>query len=117
MGSIIKGESGSPGELMGIIDYLPENEIGTITKNTEHGIFGEGNEALLEAASMNSYPTAMKQEIGCRENATSTSLAQCSLKCCRTQATTMCFSGASARRVTMPALPGRSYISRESGSA
>lgn len=61
--SIIKGESGYPGELMGIIDYLPENEIGTITLNTNHGIFGEGNEALLEAISMSSYPTAMKQEI------------------------------------------------------
>lgn len=61
--SIIKGESGFPGELMGIIDYLPENEIGTITRNTDHGIFGEGNETLLEAASMSSYPVAMKQEI------------------------------------------------------
>jgi hypothetical protein len=61
--------------------------------------------------------TAMKQEIGCRENATSTSLAQCSLKCCRTQATTVCFSGASARRVVIPDLLTRSNVSRESGSA
>jgi hypothetical protein len=51
---------------------------------------------------------AMKQETGCRENATSTSLAQASLKFCRTQATILCFSGAIARRVVMAALPRRS---------
>jgi hypothetical protein len=60
---------------------------------------------------------AMKQETGCRENATSTSLAQASLNLSRTQATTLCFSGASARRVVMPALLRRSNTSREAGSA
>lgn len=61
--SVVRGESGSPGELMGVIDYLPENEIGVITKNTDHGVFGQGSDVLLEAASMSSYPAAMKQEI------------------------------------------------------
>lgn len=38
--SILKGESGSPGEAIGSIDYSPENYIGTITGNTDFGIRG-----------------------------------------------------------------------------
>ncbi len=61
--SIVRGENGLPGELMGIINYLPENEIGVITQNTDHGVFGKGSEALIEAVSIGSYPVAMKQDI------------------------------------------------------
>ena len=32
---------GSPGEVGGIIDYQPENMLGTITENSEIGIFGK----------------------------------------------------------------------------
>ena len=39
--SIVKGMDGSPGEVGGIIDYQPENMLGTITENSEIGIFGE----------------------------------------------------------------------------
>ena len=39
--SIVKGMDGSPGEVGGIIDYQPENILGTITENSEIGIFGE----------------------------------------------------------------------------
>ena len=39
--SIIKGMDGSPGEVGGIIDYQTENILGTITENSEIGIFGE----------------------------------------------------------------------------
>ncbi|MFI3171618.1 MAG: SpoIVB peptidase [Eubacteriales bacterium] len=38
--NIIKGESGSPGGLEGVIIYNPFNEIGTIELNTEAGVFG-----------------------------------------------------------------------------
>ena len=46
--------------------------------------------------------TAMKQETGSRLNATSASLAQYSEKLSRTQAITLCFSGANARRRLTP---------------
>lgn len=39
--SIVKGMDGMPGEVGGIIDYQPENILGTITENSEIGIFGE----------------------------------------------------------------------------
>ena len=38
--SIVKGMDGMPGEVGGVIDYQPENILGTITENSEIGIFG-----------------------------------------------------------------------------
>ena len=38
--SIKKGKSGTPGEIVGSIDYKEENIIGSIKKNTEKGIYG-----------------------------------------------------------------------------
>lgn len=38
--SIIKGEKGKPGELVGQIHYNQANRLGQITKNTKNGIFG-----------------------------------------------------------------------------
>lgn len=61
--SVIRGESGKPGELTGVIDYLPENELGEITKNTDHGVFGYGNPAILQAVSGEPLPIGMKQDI------------------------------------------------------
>lgn len=45
---ITKGENGKPGGLCGSIDYEKSNEIGTILKNTDKGIFGRLNEEGLE---------------------------------------------------------------------
>lgn len=61
--SIIRGEKGSPGELVGQIYYTPANEIGEITKNTKNGIFGrlDGLPDLLQEAS--AMEIGFKQEI------------------------------------------------------
>ncbi len=61
--SVVKGESGKPGELTGMIDYLPENILGEITANTNHGVFGNGNELLLQAVSGDAVPIGLKQDI------------------------------------------------------
>jgi len=39
--SIVKGNCGEPGELIGVIDYANNTKIGNITKNTPIGIFGK----------------------------------------------------------------------------
>lgn len=61
--SIIRGEKGSPGELVGQIYYTPANEIGEITKNTKNGIFGrlDGLPDFLQEAS--AMEIGFKQEI------------------------------------------------------
>lgn len=61
--SIIRGEKGSPGELVGQIYYNHANEIGEITKNTKNGIFGrlEGLPDVLQEAS--AMEIGFKQEI------------------------------------------------------
>ena len=38
--TIMKGKADNPGELIGSIDYIPENYLGTIKSNTTSGIFG-----------------------------------------------------------------------------
>lgn len=38
--SIKKGKSGTPGEIVGSIEYKEENILGSIKKNTEKGIYG-----------------------------------------------------------------------------
>ena len=54
---------GVPGELVGTIDYSEGNEIGIITNNTEHGIYGQGYEKLMEYMTEQPYVAAMKQEV------------------------------------------------------
>ncbi|MCI5952872.1 MAG: SpoIVB peptidase [Anaerostipes sp.] len=57
--SVKKGAAGSPGEIVGIIDYNKSNLHGTIEKNTENGIFG----TLMEKSTEKSIPIAFKQEV------------------------------------------------------
>lgn len=61
--SIKKGEKGVPGELSGIIRYQENQQIGTITRNTETGISGKLNVFLEEASSAKPVEIAYKQEI------------------------------------------------------
>ncbi|MDO5573461.1 MAG: SpoIVB peptidase [bacterium] len=61
--SVIRGENGKPGELTGMIDYLPENVLGEITSNTNHGVFGTGNESILKAVSGEALQIGLKQDI------------------------------------------------------
>ena len=62
--AIKKGTKGEPGELTGMISYSDKNVIGTISDNTEAGIFGTcdtGKISLMDEAHM--YPIGLKQEI------------------------------------------------------
>ncbi|MCD7725526.1 MAG: SpoIVB peptidase [Clostridiales bacterium] len=60
---ITRGSNGSPGELTGYIEYDSDNVIGEITENTTEGIFGVCDEELVENASYEPIPIALKQEI------------------------------------------------------
>ncbi len=44
--TIQKGESGSPGELTGVIEYREDQQLGNIYLNSEYGIFGSCNLSL-----------------------------------------------------------------------
>lgn len=59
--NIVKGEAGSPGEIIGSIDYSETNKIGEINKNDVSGISGkyEGEKPKLEEY----LPVASKEEI------------------------------------------------------
>lgn len=59
--SIVKGMDGMPGEVGGIIDYQPENILGTITENSEIGIFGELTSEMT--AGIEEMEVAYRQEI------------------------------------------------------
>ncbi len=60
---IKKGKAGNPGGLLGSIKYEKDNELGTITGNTNFGIFGVANE-MLQKESQNDYiPIGLKDEI------------------------------------------------------
>ncbi len=54
---IVKGKSGSAGELCGLI--FPGSETGKLTKNTESGVFGDYSGEI----SGDIYPAAFKQEV------------------------------------------------------
>lgn len=58
-----KGAEGAPGELTGIIDYAPDKQIGSILSNTGRGIFGIGNEQLIQSITASPLPIALKQEV------------------------------------------------------
>ena len=60
---IVKGESGKPGELSGVINYEEKYCMGDIEKNCERGIYGTLHEKnnLLEHAV--AYPVGYKQDI------------------------------------------------------
>lgn len=60
---IRRGQRGTPGELTGTIDYSKDNIIGTITNNTDNGIFGQCNEELLFDLKSEPMPIALKQEV------------------------------------------------------
>lgn len=60
---IQKGESGSPGGMEGIIVYNNYNVLGTITKNTEVGIFGTVDRIDTLFSDQEPMETAKKEEI------------------------------------------------------
>lgn len=56
--SIKKGKSGTPGEIVGSIEYKEENIIGSIKKNTEKGIYG-----TVSAIGNKAYEIGYRQDI------------------------------------------------------
>lgn len=60
---IKKGESGSPGGLLGSIEYETENRMGEITNNTSHGIFGKIDKQILENQKYSFLPIGLKQDV------------------------------------------------------
>lgn len=60
---IQKGESGSPGGMEGLIVYNNYNVLGTITKNTEVGIFGTVDRIDALFSDQEPVETAKKEEI------------------------------------------------------
>ncbi len=61
--SVTPGKSGVPGEITGVIQYEEENILGEISANTRDGIFGNGNEQLVEQLDTTALPIGLKQEI------------------------------------------------------
>ena len=61
--SIVKGQSGTPGELMGMISYDSANLRGKITKNTPAGIFGKAGSTLSQECAASPVEVGWKQEI------------------------------------------------------
>lgn len=60
--SIIRGESGAPGGLSGIINYEAA-ELGTIEENTGQGIFGSAGNELVRMAGYESMKIGFRQEV------------------------------------------------------
>lgn len=60
---IRKGIDGVPGEMTGMIDYSDNNILGEITTNSQAGIYGFGNDRLVDELQGTSMPIALKQEI------------------------------------------------------
>lgn len=61
--SIVKGKTGTPGELTGVINYQEECVLGEITDNTSGGIFGISNEELKQEVGTEEMPVGLKQNI------------------------------------------------------
>lgn len=61
--NIKKGESGNPGGMEGIIVYNHYNVLGSITKNTDAGIFGKIDRVDRVFQSQEAYPAAAREEI------------------------------------------------------
>ncbi|WP_294783453.1 SpoIVB peptidase [uncultured Eubacterium sp.] len=61
--SIIRGEKGKPGELLGQIHYNQANRLGQITKNTSNGIFGSLESVPDSLKDVEPMQIGFKQEI------------------------------------------------------
>lgn len=61
--AVKKGLDGTPGELTGIIDYNPENKIGSIDMNSAGGIFGTVNAETAAQIRNEALPIGLKQDV------------------------------------------------------
>lgn len=60
---IRRGEKGNPGELSGLIRYENRNILGSITENSENGIFGTMQPDQLESLTLKKIPIGYKQDL------------------------------------------------------
>ena len=60
--SVRKGAKGNPGELRGIF-INEQNSLGVITNNTECGIFGKGNDGLINEKNSKLMRVGLKNEV------------------------------------------------------
>lgn len=63
VGSIIKGENGIPGEMVGTIYYGQGSRLGTIRQNTSVGIFGEIQSSMWQYDESRALEVGFKQDI------------------------------------------------------
>lgn len=61
--SIVKGSNGQPGEFIGTIDYRPANRLGSISENTNCGIFGSLQTDLIERYGLSSMPVGYSHDV------------------------------------------------------
>lgn len=61
--TVVKGQKGKPGELVGYIDYQAQHVQGRIDSNTTKGIYGVANKALQEKATAQPVQVCLKQDI------------------------------------------------------
>ena len=61
--NIRKGQSGSPGELTGLIDYTDDHILGRIDRNEERGIFGSCSKELEAEMMYEPVPIGLRQEV------------------------------------------------------
>ena len=64
--SISKGQSGTPGEFVGIINYSSANQLGTIQENTLNGIFGTLDESaanIIQEYDLTPLEIGFKEEV------------------------------------------------------
>lgn len=61
--TIIKGQKGIPGEMIGMIQYEEEEKLGDIKKNTQYGIYGKCDENLFTHICNEEIEIGMKQEV------------------------------------------------------
>lgn len=61
--SIVKGSQGTPGEIVGTIDYQKKNRVGMITDNSDCGIFGTIDSDYLTYDSEKAVPVAHSEEV------------------------------------------------------
>lgn len=60
---IEKGTFGKPGVMSGIIYYGPGSTLGTITDNTDEGIFGNVNDRFKQSITQDAIPIGYRQDI------------------------------------------------------
>lgn len=60
---IEKGVSGKPGVMSGVIYYGKGTKLGTVTSNTDEGIFGTVNDKFMEAIQSEAIPVGFRQDV------------------------------------------------------